>query len=254
MRCFFINNIRAAWRNILISGVLGDAEILTVQTRGDGLAVVLTTNVVILGHEVVMYLGEVGLLISVVGVAECGLPIVSEMLVTRDFLHAADKILPTIAVQYGELLVSELIVPLALDLLEGRRTDGCDTSTNAKLVEWLSSLSIAPQLHEGFSLDEQHLGVANLNTVDAILGDLEVLTVLVTLVYALTVDRCVDGRVIVIGLAISRIFDFHEIGLSQALVVGLLSLPIIIKIIVSHLGMVLGIAVAVLTVLEGEGP
>ena len=96
----FINNIREACRNILISGVLGDAEVFAMKACRDWLAVVLTTNIVILGYEVVVYLGEVGFLISIVGIAESGLPIISEMLVTRNFLHAADEILPTIAVQH----------------------------------------------------------------------------------------------------------------------------------------------------------
>ena len=86
------------WR--LVTRVLGNAEILAMKARGDGLTIVLTTNIVILGHEVVVYLGEVGFLISIVGIAKSGLPIVSEVLVTRNFLHAADKILPTIAVQH----------------------------------------------------------------------------------------------------------------------------------------------------------
>ena len=57
-----------------------------------------------------------------------------------------------------------------------------------------------------------------------------------------------------IGQAISRVLELDEIGLSQTLVVGLLSLPIIVEVVVGHLGMVLGIAIAILTVLEGEGP
>ena len=86
------------WR--LVTRVLGDSEILAMQASRDGLAVMLTANIVIFGHEVVVYLGEVGFLISIVGIAKSGLPIVSEVLVTRNFLHAADKILPTIAVQH----------------------------------------------------------------------------------------------------------------------------------------------------------
>ena len=57
-----------------------------------------------------------------------------------------------------------------------------------------------------------------------------------------------------VGLAVGGILDLHEIGLCQALVIGLLSLPVIVEVIISHLGMVLGVAVAILTILEGEGP
>ena len=96
----FINNIREACRNILISGVLGDAKVFAMKACRDWLAVVLTTDVIILGHEVVVYLGEVGFLIGIVSIAKGGLPIISEVLVTRNFLHTADEILPTITVQH----------------------------------------------------------------------------------------------------------------------------------------------------------
>ena len=89
------------WKNFsLVAWILGNAEILAVQTCGDGLTVVLTANIVIFGHEVVVYLGEVGFLIGIVSIAKGGLPIISEVLVTRNFLHTADEILPTIAVQH----------------------------------------------------------------------------------------------------------------------------------------------------------
>ena len=54
----------------LIAGILGDTEVLAAQARGDGLAVVLAADVVVLGTQVVVHLGEVSLLVGGVGIAE----------------------------------------------------------------------------------------------------------------------------------------------------------------------------------------
>ena len=57
-----------------------------------------------------------------------------------------------------------------------------------------------------------------------------------------------------IGLAVLRVLNLNEVGLCQALVVRLLSLPVVVEVVVGHLSMVLGVAISVLTILEGEGP
>ena len=57
-----------------------------------------------------------------------------------------------------------------------------------------------------------------------------------------------------IGFAIFRVLNLHKVSLCQSLVVGLLTFPVVVEVIVGHLGMVLRIAIAVLTVLEWEGP
>ena len=146
------------------------------QTCGDGLAGVAAADVVVLSYKVVVHLLEVGLLVR--GEGLLFLPIVGEVLVVLHLLDAGNEVLPTVAVQYGELLVGELVVPLALDLVEGGSADLGDAGTTAQLVERLSSLAVATQLHKGLGLDEQHLGIANLDAIDAVLLDLEVLAVL----------------------------------------------------------------------------
>ena len=99
-----------------------------------------TANIVVLRTEVVVYLGEVCLLISVVLVAERGLPVVSEVLVVRHLLNRRDEILPTVAVEYRELLVCELVVPLTLNLVECWCIYALNAGTLTKLIEWLCSL------------------------------------------------------------------------------------------------------------------
>ena len=122
------------------------------------------------------------------------------------------------------------------------------------MVEGLSSLRVATQLNECLSLDEQYLSITDLDAVNRVLGDLEVLRVLIALIDTLTIDGRVDRRVVVIGLAIFRVLDLDEVGFGQTLVVGLLSLPVVVEIIIGHLGVVLRIAIAVFAVLEWEGP
>ncbi len=58
------------------------------QTSGDGLTVVLTTDVVELSTQVVVHLCEVSLLVGSLGIAERSLPVVSEVLVVLHQLHA----------------------------------------------------------------------------------------------------------------------------------------------------------------------
>ena len=57
-------------RDKLIARVLGDTEVLTVQTSGDRLAVMTTTDIVVLGTQVVMHLCEVSLLVGSISVAK----------------------------------------------------------------------------------------------------------------------------------------------------------------------------------------
>ena len=57
-----------------------------------------------------------------------------------------------------------------------------------------------------------------------------------------------------IGQAISRVLELDEIGLSQTLVVGLLSLPVVVEVIISHLCVVLLVTLLVLAILEGKSP
>ena len=135
----------------------------------------LATNVIILGAQVVVHLGKVGLLISVVGVAEGCLPVVGEVLVGRNLLDRRYQVLPAVAVQHRELLVSEFVVPLALDLGESGSADLSDAGTTAQLVERLSGLSVATQLHKSLGLRQQHFGIANLDTVDTVLLNLQIL-------------------------------------------------------------------------------
>ena len=122
------------------------------------------------------------------------------------------------------------------------------------MVEGFCSLAITSQLHQGLSLDKQYLGIANLDAVNRILGNLKVLAVLIALIHALTIDGGIDGRIIMIGLAILRVLNLDEIGLGQTLVIRLFCLPVIIEVIIGHLSVVLGIAITILTILEGEGP
>ena len=157
----------------------------------------LATDIVILSHEVVVHLLEVGFLISGEGLLL--FPVVGEVLVVLNLLDAADEVLPAVAVQHRELLVGELVVPLTFDLVEGGGTDLGDAGSTAELVERLGSLTIATQLYEGLSLDEQHLSIANLDAVNRVLLDFQVLSILVALINALAVDRRVDGRVVVVG-------------------------------------------------------
>ena len=70
---------------LLVSRVLLDAEILALQTCGDGLAVVAAADVVVLSHEVVVHLLEVGFLVGGEGLLL--LPVVGEVLVV---LHLLD--------------------------------------------------------------------------------------------------------------------------------------------------------------------
>ena len=72
---------------ILISRVLSNAEILALESCWDWLAIVTATNIVVLRTEMVVYLGEVCLLLCGVFVAERGFPIVSEVLVFRYLLY-----------------------------------------------------------------------------------------------------------------------------------------------------------------------
>ena len=82
----------------LIARVLGDTEVFTAEARWDGLAVVLTTYVVVFSFEVVVHLSEVSFLIGGEGLLL--FPVVGEVLVVLHLLHAADEVLPAIAVQH----------------------------------------------------------------------------------------------------------------------------------------------------------
>ena len=155
---------------LLIAWVLCDTEVFALQAVGDGLAVVLAAHVVVLGHEVVVHLLEVGFLIGSKGLLV--LPVVGEVLVVLHLLDAADEVLPALAVQHRELFVGELIVPFALDLVEGGGADLGDAGTTAQLVEGLGGLAVTTQLHKGLGFGEQHFGIANLDAVDAVLLDL----------------------------------------------------------------------------------
>ena len=152
------------------------------------------------------------------------------------------------------MLVGELVVPLAFDLVEGRGGNSLNASAGAQLVERLSSLAIAAKLHKRLSLDEQHFGVTNLDAVNRVVRNLNILSVFVTLVNALAVDWCVNRRVVVVGFAVLRVHNLNEVSLGQTLVVGLLSKPVVVKVVVRNLGVVLAVAAAVLTVLERECP
>ena len=65
-----------------------------------------------------MNLLEESLLVGRVGLQR--LPVVGEMLVVAHLFDRADEVLPAVAVEERELLIGELIVPFALDLVEGR--------------------------------------------------------------------------------------------------------------------------------------
>ena len=51
-----------------------------------------------------------------------------------------------------------------------------------------------------------------------------------------------------------RIGKFNKVGLGKTLVIGVLSLPVVIYVIIGSLSMVLAVALTILTVLEGECP
>ena len=48
--------------------------------------------------------------------------------------------------------------------------------------------------------------------------------------------------------------EFYKIGLGKTLVIGVLSLPVVIYVIIGSLSMVLAVALTMLTVLERECP
>ena len=152
------------------------------------------------------------------------------------------------------MLIGELVVPLAFDLVECWCGNSLNASTLAQLVERFSGLAIAAKLHKRLSLDEQHFGVTNLDAVNRVVRNLNILSVFVTLVNALAVDWRIDRRVVIVGFAVFGVHNFGEVGFGQTLVVGLLSKPVVVKVVVRNFGVVLAVAAAVLAVLERECP
>ena len=72
----------------LVARILRNAEILTMQTSRNRLTVMATADVVVLGTQMVVYLGEISLLVSGIGITERGLPVVGEVLVVLHLLDA----------------------------------------------------------------------------------------------------------------------------------------------------------------------
>lgn len=83
----------------------------------------LALHIVIFSHEVVVNLLEESLLVGRIGLQR--LPVVGEMLVVAHLFDRADEVLPAVAVEERELLIGELIVPFALDLVEGQHHRCC---------------------------------------------------------------------------------------------------------------------------------
>ena len=57
-----------------------------------------------------------------------------------------------------------------------------------------------------------------------------------------------------VNLTIFWVLDLGEVSLCQTLVGRLLLLPVVVEVIISNLGVVLSVALAVLTILEWECP
>lgn len=231
-----------------------DAEVFTFQTSWNRLAIVLATHIVVFSLKVLVYFGEESALCSIVSVASGSFPVFREVLVGAYLLHRCYIILPTCVVDEIKLLVSELVVPLTLDLVECRCTDSCDSSTGAQFVEGFCCLAVATQLHECLSFGEEYLCIANLDTVNGVVGDFEVFSIVITLVYTFTIYWSVEWRTIGICETILGIGEFCEVSLCQTLVVREFCIPVVVEVIVRHLGVVIGETASVLTILEWECP
>ena len=188
------------------------------------------------------------------GVGRQRLPVVGKVLVSRHLLHRRNQVFPSQRVEQRELFVGELVVPFALNLVKcgcGHCRHAC---TGAQLIERCGGFAVATELHEGFSLDEQHLGIAYLDAVDAVGGNLQVLGIVVAAVYSLAVDGRIHRRVVVIGESVLWVLELSEVGFGQSLVAGQLCVPVVEEVVVGHFGVVLAVSLAVLSVLEGECP
>lgn len=182
----------------LIAGVLIDAQLLVVRTEGDGETVEVTVDVLIFRLQETVDASKEGVhRAAVLGSIAYRCVRVVEMLEVLNSQHGADEVTPAGQVLPVALLVNELIFPFFLDVAKCR---GCDVvcliteTTLTNLVQRRSSLSVATQLYQGFSLVKQYLSIAQFDPVYIVELDTCVNAGAGATVYALAIDRQCDRR------------------------------------------------------------